>query len=109
MLVGPLSGHVSHRARTVAAPIHGRRFRDRSVSSRVRGSDGGRSRGCVTTTRGLVATVMLDRFMAEPTRIRLWLLRLERASGVLVLRSSSALLITDAMLRLAELGTSSPS
>jgi cytochrome c-type biogenesis protein len=55
----------------------------------------------------LIATVMLDRFMVNSTRIRPWLPRLERASGVLIL-IIAALLFTDAMSRLAELGTWSP-
>lgn len=55
----------------------------------------------------LVATVMLDRFMAGSPRIRQWLPRLERVSGVLIL-VIAVLLLTDAMSRLAELGTWSP-
>lgn len=55
----------------------------------------------------LIATVMLDRFVVESARVRHWLPRLERASGVLIL-VIAALLITDAMSRLAELGTWSP-
>ena len=55
----------------------------------------------------LVATVMLDRCMTGSPRIRPWLPRLERVRGILIL-VIAALLFTDAMSRLAELGTWSP-
>jgi cytochrome c-type biogenesis protein len=55
----------------------------------------------------LLATMMLNRFMSNSARIRPWLPRLERVSGVLILLIA-VLLFTDAMSRLAELGTWSP-
>jgi cytochrome c-type biogenesis protein len=50
----------------------------------------------------LLAAVALDRFLRQSARIRPWLPRLQQLSGVLVLLVA-ALLLTNAMTRMAEL------
>lgn len=55
----------------------------------------------------LLATVLVDRFMAESGRFRRWLPRVQQVSGVLVLLIA-ALLLTNSLTRLNEYATWSP-
>jgi cytochrome c-type biogenesis protein len=55
----------------------------------------------------LLATVLVDRFMVESARIRLWLPRMQQASGVLVLLIAG-LLLTNSLSRLNDYATWSP-
>jgi cytochrome c-type biogenesis protein len=55
----------------------------------------------------LLATVLVDRFMSESSRFRIWLPRVQRASGVLVLLIA-VLLLTNSMSRLNEYATWAP-
>ncbi len=55
----------------------------------------------------LLATVLVDKFMAESSRFRTWLPRMQQISGVLVLLIA-ALLLTDSLSRLNEYATWSP-
>ncbi len=55
----------------------------------------------------LLATVLIDRFMAQSSRFRAWLPRMQKASGALVLLIS-VLLLTDSLSRLNEYATWSP-
>lgn len=55
----------------------------------------------------LLATVLVDRFMTESSRFRMWLPRVQKASGALVL-VIAALLLTDSLSRLNEYATWSP-
>jgi cytochrome c-type biogenesis protein len=55
----------------------------------------------------LLATVLVDRFMVESARIRLWLPRMQQASGVLVLLIA-VLLLTNSLSRLNDYATWSP-
>jgi len=55
----------------------------------------------------LLATVLVDKFMAESSRFRAWLPRMQQVSGVLILLIA-ALLLTDSLSRLNEYATWSP-
>lgn len=55
----------------------------------------------------MVATVLVDKFMTESSRFRVWLPRVQKASGVLVLLIA-LLLLTDSLSRLNEYATWSP-
>jgi cytochrome c-type biogenesis protein len=55
----------------------------------------------------LLATVLVDKFMAESSRFRAWLPRVQKASGALVLLIA-LLLLTDSLSRLNEYATWSP-
>jgi cytochrome c-type biogenesis protein len=55
----------------------------------------------------LLATVLVDRFMSESARFRVWLPQVQKASGALVLLIAT-LLLTDSLRRLTEYATWSP-
>lgn len=55
----------------------------------------------------LLATVLVDRFMTESSRFRMWLPRMQKLSGALVLLIA-VLLLTDSLSRLNEYATWSP-
>ena len=55
----------------------------------------------------LLATVLVDRFMTESSRFRMWLPRVQKASGALVLLIAT-LLLTDSLSRLNEYAAWSP-